>query len=206
MAHTITTAEELERLVGDPSAPAVNKEINYLDEHCRDFIARSPLAMLATSDEVGRCDCSPRGGPPGFALVVDDLHVVLPDYTGNRRQDSHRNVLANPGVGLLFVLPGLRETLRVNGRGTLTTDPELLERLQTGGPAPKLALSVEVTEAYLHCSKAFVRSKTWDPSTWTPAEERPSPARVFSDHMATPDLSVAAVQQILETAERDELW
>ena len=125
--------------------------------------------MLATAAP-RRCDCSPRGGPPGFARVLDERQLAIPDYTGNRRQDSHVNLLENPHVGLLFLLPGMGETLRVNGRGTLTRDPELLEGLPTGGTKPpRLALHVEVQEAYLHCPKAFLRGGVWDPSTWTPA-------------------------------------
>jgi PPOX class probable FMN-dependent enzyme len=141
----IRSFEDLREHIGEPNQRVLDKQLDHLDRHCRDFIARSPIALLATADAEGRCDCSPRGGPPGFARVLDERRLAIPDYTGNRRQDSHINLLENPYVGLLFLLPGMGETLRVNGRGTLTRDPELLEDLPTGGTKPpRLALHIEV--------------------------------------------------------------
>jgi PPOX class probable FMN-dependent enzyme len=203
----ITDAVQLRELIGEPQQRVLDKQLDFLDPHCRDFIARSPLALLATSGADGRCDCSPRGGPPGFTLTLDEHRLVMADYTGNRRQDSHRNLLENPEVGLLFLLPGMGETLRVKGRATLTRDAELLERLPTGGVAPpRLALGVEVTMAFLHCSKAFVRSGTWDPSTWTPAELLPSASRIYRDHRDTPGLTVDQVAAEVQESMRDRLW
>ena len=145
--HAITAFDELREHIGEPRQAVLDKQLDHLDRHCRDFIARSPIALLATADGDGRCDCSPRGGPPGFARVLDERRLVIPDYTGNRRQDSHVNLLENPHVGLLFLLPGMGESLRVNGRGSLTRDPELLEGLPTGGTKPpRLALHVVVDE------------------------------------------------------------
>ncbi len=147
--HAINAFDDLREHIGEPNQRVLDKQFDHLDHHCRDFIARSPIAMLATAGAEGRCDCSPRGGPPGFARVLDVRRLAIPDYTGNRRQDSHVNLLENPHVGLLFLLPGMGETLRINGRGTLTRDPELLEGLPTGGTKPpRLALHVEVQEAY----------------------------------------------------------
>ena len=131
--HAISAFDDLREHIGEPHQRVLDKQLDHLDRHCRDFIARSPIALLATADADGRCDCSPRGGPPGFARVLDERRLAIPDYTGNRRQDSHVNLLENPHVGLLFLLPGMGETLRVNGRATLTRDPELLEDLPTGG-------------------------------------------------------------------------
>jgi predicted pyridoxine 5'-phosphate oxidase superfamily flavin-nucleotide-binding protein len=128
----ITTFDELRQHIGEPRPAVLDKQLDHLDRHCRDFIARSPIALLATAGADGRCDCSPRGGPPGFARVLDERRLALPDYT-DRRQDSHTNVLENPNVGLLFLLPGMGETLRVNGRATLTRDPALLDELPTRG-------------------------------------------------------------------------
>ena len=176
--HAISAFDDLREHIGEPNQRVLDKQLDHLDRHCRDFIARSPIALLATADAAGRCDCSPRGGPPGFARVLDDRRLAIPDYTGNRRQDSHLNVLENPHVGLLFLLPGMGETLRVNGRATLTREPELLEGLITGGTKPpRMALLVGVAEAYLHCAKAFMRSGVWEPSTWTPAADRAGRAR-----------------------------
>jgi uncharacterized protein len=156
----------LRGIVHDPPQRAWDKEQPVIDEGCASFIAASPFAVLATAGADGRCDASPRGGPPGFASVLDPRRLAIPDYTGNRRQDSHRNVLANPRVGLVFFVPGVKETLRVNGRATLSTDPGLLARLATGGTAPKLALQVAVDTAFIHCGKALHRAELWDPSTW----------------------------------------
>src|SRR3954469_3404167 len=131
--HAITAYDALREHIGEPQQRVLDKQLDHLDRHCRDFIARSPIALLATADAEGRCDCSPRGGPPGFARVLDEHRLALPDYTGNRRQDSNANVLENSHVALLFLLPGMGETLRVNGHARLTREPELLEGLITGG-------------------------------------------------------------------------
>lgn len=205
--HTIDAFDELREHVGEPRQAVLDKQLDHLDRHCRDFIARSPIALLATADAQGRCDCSPRGGPPGFATVLDERALAIPDYTGNRRQDSHANVLANPHVGLLFLLPGMGETLRVNGTARLTRDPELLERLPTGGTKPpRMALVIAVQEAYLHCAKAFLRGGVWDPATWTPPDELPSAAEIYRDHRGTPGLSVEQAQAELDESVRERLW
>jgi hypothetical protein len=205
--HPIDDFDDLRAHVGEPIQAVLDKELDHLDRHCRDFIARSPIALIATADAQGRCDCSPRGGPPGFARVLDERRLVIPDYTGNRRQDSHTNILENPHVGLLFLLPGMGETLRVNGRARLSRDPELLEDLPTGGTKPpRLALLVEVHQAYLHCAKAFIRGGVWNPSTWTPADELPSAAAIYRDHRDTPGLTVEQAKAELETSIRERLW
>jgi uncharacterized protein len=200
--EAINALDELREHVGEPRPAVLDKQLDHLDRHCRDFIARSPIA-----DADGRCDCSPRGGPPGFTRVLDERRLAIPDYTGNRRQDSHANVLENPHVGLLFLLPGMGETLRVNGRATLTRDPALLEDLPTGGTKPpRLALLVEVQEAYLHCPKAFLRGGVWDPRTWTPADELPSAAEIYRDHRDTPGLTVEQTRAELDESIRLRMW
>ena len=205
--HAISAFDDLRDHIGEPRQAVLDKQLDHLDRHCRDFIARSPIALLATADAQGHCDCSPRGGPPGFACVLDERTLAIPDYTGNRRQDSHGNVLENPNVGLLFLLPGMGETLRVNGRAGLSRDPELLDELLTGGTkAPRLALRVEVVEAYLHCPKAFIRGGVWDPSTWTPKDELPSAAEIYRDHRDTPGLTVEQTRAELEESVRERLW
>jgi PPOX class probable FMN-dependent enzyme len=203
----ICAFDELREHIGQPRQAVLDKQLDHLDRHCRDFIARSPIALLATADGAGRCDCSPRGGPPGFASVLNERHLAIPDYTGNRRQDSHANVLENPHVALLFLLPGMSETLRVNGRATLTRDPALLAGLATGGTRPpRLALHIEVHEAFLHCAKAFLRGGVWDPGTWTPADELPSAAEIYRDHRDTPGLTVEQTQAELEESIRERMW
>ena len=162
----VSDETSLREIVPAPIQGAWDKEQPLIDEGCAEFLAASPFAVLATADADGRCDASPRGGPPGFATLLDPARLAIPDYTGNRRQDSHRNLLANPYVGLVFFVPGVKETLRVNGHASLSTDPELLARLATGGAPPKLALLVEVETAFIHCGKALHRSELWDPATW----------------------------------------
>jgi predicted pyridoxine 5'-phosphate oxidase superfamily flavin-nucleotide-binding protein len=139
--------------------------------------------------------------------VLDEQRLALPDYTGNRRQDSNANLLENSHVALLFLLPGMGETLRVNGRARLTREPELLEGLITGGAKPpRLALLVEVAEAYLHCAKAFMRGGVWNPSTWTAADELPSAAQIYRDHRDTPGLTVEQTQAEIEESFRERMW
>jgi PPOX class probable FMN-dependent enzyme len=175
----------------EPAERSVLKEHDNLDEHCRDFIARSPFVLLSTANAGGECDVSPKGGPPGFVGVLDERRLLIPDATGNRRLDSLQNVLENPRVGLLFLIPGLGETLRVNGRVELTRDPALLEGLATGGRPPKLALVVAVEQAYLHCAKCILRSHLWDSETWQDKGDLPSAAAILNDHIGLGDLAAS---------------
>lgn len=199
--------DELREVVGEPRQAVLDKQLDHLDRHCVAFLARSPIALLATAGADGRCDCSPRGGPAGFARVLDERRLAMADYTGNRRQDSHANVLENPHVGLLFLIPGMNETLRINGRAALVRDRELLEELPTGGTRPpRLALRVEVQEVFLHCAKAFLRGGVWDPQTWIAPEELPSAAEIYRDHRDTPGLTVAQTQAELDESIRERMW
>ncbi|WP_448610566.1 pyridoxamine 5'-phosphate oxidase family protein [Geodermatophilus sp. URMC 60] len=166
--HDITTEAELAELLGEPTRAAVAKERTTLDELDRQWLAASPFCLVATSGVDGSCDVSPKGDPPGFALVLDDRTIALPERAGNRRADGYRNVLANPHVGLLFVIPGRGDTLRVNGRARLTRDPALLDRMVVRGHRPLMALVVEVEQVFSHCAKAFLRSELWEPASWAP--------------------------------------
>lgn len=179
----ISTVEELRRLYEQPEEPAVRKCIAKLDEHCRRFIAAAPFVVIATFDGKGAADASPRGDPPGFVRVLDDTHLLLPDRPGNNRLDSLENILACPHVGLLFVIPGIRETLRINGSAALTADPALLSPLAVNGKAPKAGILVTVREAYLHCAKALIRSALWKPETWPDKSVIASPGRIWADHV-----------------------
>lgn len=162
----ITTEAQLRELLGEPAPAARDKERDALHELDRRWLARSPFCLVATSDAQGRCDVSPKGDPPGFAVVLDDRTIVLPERPGNRRADGYRNVLANPHVGLIFLLPGRTDTLRINGRARLTRDPSLLDRMLVKGHRPLLAMVVEIQQVFHHCGKAFLRSQLWDPQTW----------------------------------------
>jgi uncharacterized protein len=173
----ITTEAELRDLLGEPSASAVNKERNALDDIHRQWLAASPFCLVATSAADGSCDVSPKGDPPGFTVVLDDRTIAVPERAGNRRADGFHNILGNPHVGLVYLLPGRGDTLRINGRARLTRDPALLDRMVVKGHRPLLAVVVEIEEVFFHCAKAFLRSGLWDPETWQP-DAVPSRARI----------------------------
>jgi len=155
--------EEIRAVVGHPHEMIATKATATIGETARRFVAHSPFLTLATCDAHGRADCSPRGDGPGFAKVLDERTLAIPDRTGNRLVQSFENLQENPAVGTLFFVPGLRETLRVNGAGYVTDDADLLRRFDSDGRRARLALVVEVAEVYLHCGKALIRSGLWDP-------------------------------------------
>jgi PPOX class probable FMN-dependent enzyme len=181
--HTcwVTSAEELAKLYEPPSERAVAKQIQYLDEHCRTFIAASPFAVLATCGDAG-VDCSPRGDAPGFAHVVDEQTLLIPDRRGNNRLDSIRNILNAPEVGVLFMVPGVDETLRVNGRARVSRDPVMRMRFSVRGSEPATVLVIHVREAFMQCSRALVRSHLWDPARHVPRATLPSLGAVLAAH------------------------
>lgn len=183
----ITSLEELEDLrstLGQPSKMVQDKVIHAFDIHSRDFIAKSPFLLIATADSEGNCDVSPRGDAPGFVHIIDDKHLFIPERPGNRRMDSIGNMLHNPHIGLIFLIPGLEETFRVNGKACISRDQELLERTAVNGKVPLLGIGVEIEEGYMHCAKAFKRSALWQPGSWLPEEERPSAAKIISAHVS----------------------
>lgn len=178
----IQTEEEIRELIGYPNELVKNKSIHYLDHHCIDFIARSPMLFMSTSDADGHCDVSPRGDAPGFVSVIDPNRFIIPERPGNKRIDSMRNILSNPKVGLIFVIPGLEETLRINGSAQIIRDIDLLNTMQVNGKTPLLGIGVVVHECYIHCAKAFKRSKLWNPDSWPDQQELPNPALIISQH------------------------
>ncbi len=204
--HLVASVDEL-RGADYPAPPprAWEKEIGVLDAGCEAFLARSPLCILATSDAGGRCTASPRGGPPGFARVLDPSRLAWADLTGNKRIDAFRHILVNPHVGLLFLVPGLRETLRIDGTAHLTRDPEVLRATDVPGRTAELAVGVVVRTAFLQCGKALIRSQLWDPASWPDPAELPSPAAMLKAHRQG-DASVEAVAAHLEDAYTRLLW
>ena len=200
----VASDDELASLYGPPVQAVTNKIIPGLDGHCRDFIARAPFVLVATADEDGNCDVSPKGGAPGFVLVLDDRRLAIPDAPGNKLVYSLRNIVRTGRAGLLFLIPGLEETLRVNGRACLTRDPALLGRFAGMGKAPKVAIGVEADEAFLHCAKAFKRSALWRPSDWPELDGLASPAQIWRDHMAL-DVTTQDVQEFVDGDYRDNL-
>jgi PPOX class probable FMN-dependent enzyme len=179
--RVVASPDELRAIYGEPSERAVLKEHAHLDGYSQAFIARSPFVLLATCGASGRCDVSPKGDAPGFAKVLDETTLVIPDRKGNRRIDSLINIVENPHVGLLFLIPGSDETLRVNGRAAIVQDDGLLERLAVDGKRPLTVIVVSVEEVYLHYARAFLRSKLWDPTQHMDRNELPSLARMILD-------------------------
>ena len=204
--HVLTDASDLREVYRPPAEPALRKEIDRLDDHCRAFVARSPLVMVGTADGEGRCDVSPKGGPPGFVTVLDDHHLALPDLAGNNRLDSLSNLVDNPHLGLLFLIPGLDETLRVNGRALVTRDDAVLDACAVHDKRPKTAIVLEVQAAYLHCAKALKRGEVWQPDRWPDLTGLPAPSCIFSDHMDLPDLTPDVIEGALAENYRTGLW
>jgi uncharacterized protein len=169
----------LRSLIGEPSELVQAKVNDRLNELTRQFVERSPFLCLATSAADGTCDVSPRGDPSGFVRILDERTLLLPDRPGNRLADSLRNVMQNPHVALLFFVPGVTDTFRVNGTATIVTDPELLEACTVEGKTPKLGLRIEIQEAFTHCSKAFLRAHLWDPDRFVDRDELPSPGELL---------------------------
>lgn len=180
----ITTLEQLRALYALPAERAVRKQLNHLDVHCQRFIALSPLCVLASSGgDGGMLDASPRGGPPGFVKVADAQHLLLPDAGGNNRLDSISNLLHDPRVGLLFMVPGVDETLRVNGVARLRDEPAFIDRFAGERQVPKLVIEIEVQEAYLHCAKALMRSKLWSADAQVERSVLPTLNQIIHDQI-----------------------
>lgn len=177
----ITTLEMLREQYAEPKERAVRKEIRALDVHCRRYIGLSPFLILATSDPNHNMDASPRGGAPGFVKVTADGVILIPDAPGNNRLDSFANIISTRKVGLLFLIPGVDETLRVNGSAVLSRDAADIALCTDERRAPKLAIRVTVEAAYLHCAKAFMRSKLWDPSTHVDRDTLPTIGQMIND-------------------------
>lgn len=177
--QVITSEAHLRELIGTPLAQTCLKITDRLNAQTRLFIERSPFVCLATADAQQQCDLSPRGDPPGFVRILDDRTLLIPERPGNRLADTLRNILANPHIGLLFVVPGVTDTFRVNGRATLTTDAGLLAPCSVEGKPPKLGILVDIDEAYTQCSKAFIRSALWDPQRHVDPASMPSGGQVL---------------------------
>ena len=165
--YRINSVEQLRELVGSPSELVPHKLWTELDETCMDFVKRSPFLLLATADAEGNQDVSPKGDGPGFVAIENETTLLIPDRSGNKLIFGLTNILANPHVGLIFLLPGTSETLRVNGTAELTTDPEILGRLSARGKPAVVAIRVNIKEVFYHCAKAFIRAQLWKPDTWS---------------------------------------
>ena len=177
----ISDEESLRKLHHAPMSRATDKVLTRLDKHCRQIIELAPFCVVATQGPHG-ADVTPRGDPPGFVRVIDDGHVLLPDRVGNNRLDTMTNLLENPAIGMIFMVPGMNETLRINGTGRITDDQRLLEPCAVQGRAPKVGILVAIKEAFMHCPKAFIRSGLWDPSRQIDRAQLASYAEILLDH------------------------
>jgi PPOX class probable FMN-dependent enzyme len=205
MTDLIASPDELEAAYRRPAQRSLDKEVDHLDEHCRDYIAHAPFMVLSTSDRDGRCDGSPKGGPPGFVTVLDDHHLAVPDMAGNNRLDSMRNIVDQPGVALLFLVPGVDETLRVNGKAAISTAPEVLEQCRVNDVAPNVAIVVTVETAYIHCAKALRRGGVWQPELWPDVSDMATPACMLRDHIDL-EATVEETAAFLESAYQQTMW
>lgn len=194
-ATALQDEADLRALYERPNEIVARKEIDHLDEHCKRYLALCRFALIASADRDGRADVTPRGGPAGFITVLDDHLLAIPDATGNKRLDTFRNVVQTGRAGLLLLLPGRGQTLRVNGRACVSADAALLERLTPVGKPPRAALVLHAEEVFTHCPKAFVRSGLWDPASWPGKDEQPSPAAMLRDHVGDPDFTLEQAEQ-----------
>ena len=200
----VNSYSELRDVYKPPAPRAAQKVLDRLDVHCRNFIALSPLCVLSSANGKGQTDASPRGDPPGFVKVLDDKTLLLPDRPGNNQVDSLQNIVENPGVGLLFFVPGMNETLRVKGKAEIVTDGEGLESMTVKGRPPISGLRITVDEAFLHCGRALIRSRVWDPDVQIERSEYPTYGQVLADQIAGADAN--EIDDSEDEANRERLY
>ena len=201
---TVKNHSELRDIYKPPAPRALQKVLDHLDVHCRNFIALSPLCVLSSAGANGQPDASPRGDPPGFVQVLDEKTLLLPDRPGNNQVDSLQNIVQNPGVGLLFFVPGMNETLRVKGKAEIVRDEEMLEPLKMQRRAPLSGLRITVEEAFLHCGRALIRSRIWDPEVKIDRSEYPTYGEVLADQIAGAD--AREIDESEEEANKERLY
>ncbi len=202
----LTSENQLREIIGYPSELVIKKVINKIDKHCLYFISLSPLLILSSADDKGNCDVSPRGDAPGSVLVLDEKHFVIPERPGNRRIDTLKNILLNPKIGILFIIPGLGETLRINGQAYVITDEEILKKMQAREKMPVLGIGVRVEECFIHCAKAFIRSKTWESDSWQKKDTLPSISSMLTDHLDSTEYTEESIKQGLQESYEKRLY
>lgn len=203
-AGLITTLSHLRSIYDYPSERVQRKCLDHLDFHCRNLIAASPFLVIGSSQPCGSADVSPRGDVPGFVQVLDNKTLLIPDRPGNNRLDTMSNIIENPNVGLIFLIPGINEVLRVNGTAKITQNPQLLSTSMVNGKLPKAAILVTVTEAFLHCAKAILRSQLWNPTVQVERSRFPSAGKIQTDQIG--GLDVTAVEAEIEERNRTLLY
>jgi PPOX class probable FMN-dependent enzyme len=204
-SEIITNEAELRAILGTPSGAAANKAVTTLDEHCREFIAASPFMLIASADAQGNMDVSPKGDPAGFVHLLDEKTLAIPDRPGNRRGDTFTNILQNPKVALIFLVPGKQETFRISGRAMIVRDLWLREQLAHKGKIPDFAVVVSVDQAFFHCAKCVIRSGLWEQEQWPALQGLAPLARVMVDHGKLAD-SEEKVQSAINESYRDRLY
>ena len=201
--HFINDEKSLRALFPPTHEIAIQKCLDHIDPHSRDFLARSPFLCIGTQTPKGLADVSPRGDPPGFVKVMGTKTLLIPDRPGNNRLDTLSNIIRNPNVGLLFMIPGFDETMRVNGTARITTDPNVLSTLEINGKAPTVAIVVSVREAFIHCAKALRRSKLWDPEQHQDRSQMPSLPKIVLDQTTGAPESADEMQRLEDDLEAE---
>lgn len=201
----VETAEELRAIYKAPTETSLRKEMSRLDGHAKAFLEKSPFVFIGSQDRSGLADVSPKGDQPGFVAVLDDHTIAVPDRPGNNRIDTWLNVIENPAVGLIFLIPGMDETLRINGEARLTNDAALCEQLAVNGRPAQAVLVVAIRQVYMHCAKAFMRSALWKPDTWPDRGEMPTLGQIIRDQLALADTADAIDTRINDSYQRT-LW
>lgn len=202
----VTSIDELTALVGEPGELVIRKQLSELDKHSQSFIAQSPFVLIGTYSREGQCDVSPRGDSPPVAKVLNNKTLVIPERVGNRRADSMRNIVETGRIALLFMIPGLGETLRVNGRACVIRDDEILEGLTAQGKKPVLAIGIEVEECYLQCAKALIRSKLWTSQADSSEASLPSFAEILIEQTSIEGETVDSLDEKIQTAYETRLY
>ncbi len=184
---------------------ALKKELRFLDPHARNFLSKCPFVLIGSQDGEGNADVTPKGDKPGFVSVLDDVTIAIPDRPGNNRLDTFENIVANPAVGLLFLIPGMNETLRINGEGRITADAGLREKLAVDGRQPATVLVVKAKAVYMHCAKAFMRSELWKPESWHARDDMPSLGAILRDHAALAE-TAGELDERLDESYAKSMW
>jgi PPOX class probable FMN-dependent enzyme len=202
----LETETALREIYGTPGELAAKKQLSHLDKHAKRFLELSPFLVISTQGADGLGDVSPKGDAPGFVAVLDDRTILIPDRPGNNRIDTLSNLTENPGVGLLFMIPGVNETLRINGRARVIADTSLLTRFAVRDRLPKTGILVEVEEMYLHCAKALVRSKLWTEDYRVERKVLPSLGQMIADQVEDVEIDVAEADRRIADSEKNRLY
>ena len=203
--QNVTDGAKLTEIIGAPKPDIATKEMTALDTHCRHFISLCPFLCISTANSDGNQDISPRGDPAGFVRVLDDKTILIPDRKGNRRVDTMRNILENPNVGLIMMLPGVEEVLRINGKAKLTEDSSMLRASAVNDSVPAMGIIVKIDDVFFHCAKAIIRSKLWDPETPIKRDQFPTYGEIVRDQRA-PDGDPVAINADLQHAYKTDLY